>query len=323
MRTASRILLCAAVIAVAGLAGCKPGKEAKKADGEAKISISGAWALYPMMQVWAEAYQKSHPGVQINVSGGGAGKGAADTLGGMVEIGMISREPKKDELDKGGVFFAVAKDAVVAVIAAGNPVAGVLKEKGLTQKAFNSLWISGKATTWGAVAGADSAAPVQVYTRADACGAAEAWAKYIGGKDAKQENLKGTGVPNDPGLLEAVKKDVNGIGYNNYSYVFDNKTGEMAPGIMVVPIDVNGNGRVDPEEVIDTREKLRTAIRAGIYPHPPARPLYLMTKGEPKSAVKTFILWVLKDGQDLVDGAGYLKLPDEQIKQQFEALNKK
>ena len=36
------------------------------------ISISGAFALYPMMTVWAEEFTKIHPDVQFDVQGGGA-----------------------------------------------------------------------------------------------------------------------------------------------------------------------------------------------------------------------------------------------------------
>ena len=36
------------------------------------ISVSGAFALYPMMTVWAEEFSKVHPDVQFDVQGGGA-----------------------------------------------------------------------------------------------------------------------------------------------------------------------------------------------------------------------------------------------------------
>src|SRR5688500_977255 len=58
------------------------------------IAVSGAFALYPMMTVWADEFNKLHPGVEFDVQGGGAGKGMTDTLAGAVDIGMISREIK-------------------------------------------------------------------------------------------------------------------------------------------------------------------------------------------------------------------------------------
>ncbi len=43
-----------------------------------------------------------------------------------------------------------------------------------------------------------------MYTRSDAAGAAETWAKYFG---KKQEDIQGVAVFGDPGLALAVKKD--------------------------------------------------------------------------------------------------------------------
>jgi len=35
-----------------------------------KISVSGAFALYPLMVTWADEFQKINPGVKIEVSAG-------------------------------------------------------------------------------------------------------------------------------------------------------------------------------------------------------------------------------------------------------------
>ena len=59
------------------------------------IRVSGAWALYPMMVRWGEEFRKIHPKVRVDISAGGAGKGIADALAGLVDIGMVSRSPQK------------------------------------------------------------------------------------------------------------------------------------------------------------------------------------------------------------------------------------
>ncbi len=41
----------------------------------------------------------------------------------------------------------------------------------------------------------------------------------------KKENIKGIGVSGDPGVADAVRKDINGIGYNNTLFVYDPSTG--------------------------------------------------------------------------------------------------
>src|SRR5436190_977831 len=67
----------------------------------AKISLSGAFALYPLAVQWAEEYHKIYPGVTFDVQAGGAGKGMADALSGMVDAGMVSRSLSPEEIKRG------------------------------------------------------------------------------------------------------------------------------------------------------------------------------------------------------------------------------
>lgn len=278
-----------------------------------QISISGAFALYPMTIKWAEEFRKTNPGVKIDISAGGAGKGIADVLSNMVEIGMVSREIYPEEIKKGAFPIAVTKDAVVPVVSELNPNLKDILAKGLKKDAGNNIWITGKFTTWAQAFGSKSATPIHVYTRSDACGAAEMWAKFYG---KKQEDLLGVGVFGDPGLAQAVKKDPLGIGFNNIGYAYDASTKKQVKGLKVVPLDLNNNGKIDPDEnFYNSMNDLIAAIASGKYPSPPARELYFVVKGNPKNnkVLTEFIRWVLTEGQKFVHEAGYIALPKEKI----------
>ena len=278
---------------------------------EGTITISGAFALYPLMVRWGEEYQKLHPGVQFDISAGGAGKGMTDALAGAVEIGMVSRAVSPEEEAKGAFWVEVVKDAVFPTISPQNPVYADLMAKGITQEIFVGIFITGEITTWGQVVGRPEVTDaIHVYTRSDACGAAEVWAKFLGGA---QENLLGIGVSSDPGLLDVVIKDPLGIGYNNLNYAFDANTGLPVAGAAVVPVDANGNSTADPEELLDTKEKAIAAVATGLYPSPPARALNLVTLGKPSALVQAFIQWILTDGQQYISEVGYIPLTAEQL----------
>ncbi len=279
---------------------------------QGKITLSGAWALYPMAVKWAAEYKKIHPSVKIDISAGGAGKGMTDAVSGLVDIGMVSREVYPEELKKGALAFAVAKDAVVAVVNEKNPAINDILTKGLKKDAASNIWISGKYKSWSQALTTSSKAPIHVYTRSDACGAAETWAKFFA---KKQEDLLGSGVYGDPGLALAVKKDQLGIGYNNIGYAFDQTTRKQIAGIRVVPIDINNNGKIDADEnFYNTLDELVKAIAIGKYPSPPARDLYFVTKGKPSNPVAAaFIRWVLTDGQKYVQESGYINLSAEKL----------
>lgn len=286
---------------------------------QGKITLSGAWALYPLAVKWAEEFKKLHPNVKIDVSAGGAGKGMTDAVSGLVDIGMVSREVYAEEVKKGAYAFAVAKDAVVAVVNEKNPAINDILAKGLKKDAASNIWISGKYKSWSQAVATSSKAQIHVYTRSDACGAAETWAKYF---TKKQEDLLGSGVFGDPGLALAVKKDLLGIGYNNIGYVYDQTTRKQIAGIRVVPLDINNNGKIDADEnFYGTLDELVKAIATGKYPSPPARDLYFVTKGKPSNpAAAEFIRWALTDGQKFVQESGYINLSTEKLNGEIKKL---
>jgi phosphate transport system substrate-binding protein len=110
-------------------------------DLKGSVTLSGAWALYPIAVRWAEEFQKIYPDVRIEVSAGGAGKGMADSLGGLVDIGMVSRSIDDSEIKKGAYPIAVTKDAVVATINSQNPVLDDIISKGITRETFIGIFI--------------------------------------------------------------------------------------------------------------------------------------------------------------------------------------
>lgn len=292
----------------------------KHLDGT--ISISGAWALYPMALRWAEEFQKIHPKVRIDIQAGGAGKGIADVLVGAVDIGNVSRNIYASELEKGALPIAVCKDAVVPVCSGKNPFLDQVLKNGIERETFKDIWITEKARTWGDVLDSKDRSPVHVYTRSDACGAAETWAEFLGGR---QEDLKGIGVFGDPGLAEAVRRDSLGIGYNNVNYAYDAKTKQPVKGLAIVPIDLDGNGRVDAgEQFYGHRDNLIQAIADSRYPSPPARDLYFVTKGRPRTKLlQEFIKWVLTDGQAFVPETGYITLGRDNLDEGLTKIGEK
>ena len=78
-------------------------------------------------------------------------------------------------------------------------------------------------------------------------------------------------------------------------------------------IDVNNNGQVDTNEVLTTKAQAVRAVANGKYPSPPARAENLVTKGKPEGLTRAFIQWILTDGQQYLEEAGYIPLPPDQL----------
>jgi phosphate transport system substrate-binding protein len=293
----------------------------KQNNSEPFISFSGAFALYPLSQRWAEEYNKLNP-VRFDIQAGGTGKGITDCLGGVVDVGMFSREITDAEIRRGVYAIPLCKDAVLPTISARNPYATLIGKRGISKGEFKLIFTSKKKIYWEDVLGIKNGQrhQITVYTRAEAAGAADSWASYF---NATQNDLKGLGVLGDPGVAEAVKNDKYGIGFNNTLFVYDPSTGKKLKGIEVASIDIDSNGKLDPrEQIYSSLAVFLDGVRNGVYPSPPVRDLYFITKGkttDPK--LLSFFKWVLNEGQQYVHMAGYVPLPSHTITEQLAKLN--
>jgi phosphate transport system substrate-binding protein len=298
-------LCCVCCLFIANCATTAP-QEFDEDAVKGTITISGAWALYPLMVRWSDEFQSIYPDVRIDVSAGGAGKGMSDVLAGVVDIGMVSREIYPEEIEKGAFWIPVTKDAVFLTVNAGNPVWQELRRMGLTREQLIGIYITGTITNWGQLVDRPEVTDaIHVFTRSDAAGAPATIAEYFGGL---QEDLLGIGVYGDPGLLEAVIQDPLGIGYNNLNYAFDTDTGLPVLGAQVIPLDLDQNRQINEQETLDTKEQAIGAVSTGTYPSPPARELNLVTLNQPSGLTRFFLMWVLHEGQAYVGEAGYVPL---------------
>src|SRR3954466_13470403 len=131
----------------------KRGAEKPADDLEGTISISGAFALYPITVKWAEEFRKLHPKVKFNISAGGAGKGITDALSGLVDIGLASRDINPEEIKKGAYTVYVTKDAVIPTFNTGNPNAAALLAKGVKRNQFLDVFVTGNIKNWNQLGG--------------------------------------------------------------------------------------------------------------------------------------------------------------------------
>ncbi|HEY2726095.1 MAG TPA: hypothetical protein VGI61_02900, partial [Parafilimonas sp.] len=218
-------------------------------------------------------------------------------------------------------YIALAKDAVFPTINANNPYIDSLKKRGVTQVELKNVFVDDNLLTWEGLSGIknEKQHKINVYSRSDASGAAESWAAFF---NIRQDNLKGIAMMGDPGIADAVKKDINGIGFNNTQYIFDIQTGNKTPGIEILPLDVNGNGKIDSaENFYDNLNSVETAVLNGNYPSPPVRDLYFVCKQKPTDQIiLDYFKWVLTDGQLYIKNAGYVPLPADVIQQQLQKL---
>ena len=284
------------------------------------ISISGAFALYPIAVLWSEDFKKLHPNVRFNISAGGAGKGISDVLSNMVDIGLVSRDLHPIEIEKGALPIIVANDAVIGTLNSNHPNISSLLKRGLSQDELKDLFVTGKIKKWSDLDPSFINKNIEVYIRSDAAGAAETWAKYLG---ATQEELKGIGIFGDPGLAQAIKDNPLAIGFNNINYVYDLNSKRTTANIVALPLDINADHKIDAQENFYSElDSLTNAVATGKYPSPPSRELmFVLNKGHQSKLLEEFVRFVMTDKQQayLLDN-GFVPINKELNKKENEKL---
>lgn len=250
---------------------------------ETVITVKGSDTMVILAQRWAEKYMSEHPGVNIQVTGGGSGVGIAALINGATDICNASRPMKPTEREKLkarynslGVEIKSAKDGLSVYLNESNPV----KELSLEQ--LKGIY-TGKIKNWKEVGGKD--AKIIVYGRENSSGT------YVYFKDnvlmgddytSTMQSLPGTAA-----VVNAVVKDRNAVGYGGAAY---------AKGVKYAAVkkDANSQGYLPTEQ----------NIKAGTYPI--SRYLYMYTKSKPTGAIKDYIDWILSPaGQQIVTKVGY------------------
>lgn len=106
-----------------------------------KIKISGSSSVSPTMQKLKEAYLAINPNAEIEIQTNDSSTGMNNTIDGICDIGMASREVKDSEIEKGITPVIIANDGVAVIVNKENPAENMTKEQ------VESIY-TGKVTKW-------------------------------------------------------------------------------------------------------------------------------------------------------------------------------
>jgi len=317
------LLLCLGMIA-----GCKPRKSEKapeniqetaKSSLSGHIRISGAYALFPLVQKWADEFKKSYPGVQIDISQTGTGQGISDLINRNANLAMISR-PLSDEDKESGIWvIPVAKDGVAPIINRNNPYLKRILHQGLSPDELQKIFLAEQPLTWGEMLDTTGSDKIVVYSRADESGAADIFA---GSFYKKASDMKGTKVTGDFNMIKGIQDTRFAIGFCNFSFAFDVPSGERTENIQIVPFDLDFDNKINRKEVpFSNLETAHRSIWLGIYPESLCRELTIGSLGKPADPVIVeFLKYILTGGQEKVKESGLCELNNVYIKFSLEDL---
>lgn len=282
------------------------------------VRITGVRFAYPLVQQWIDEFNKEYPDVQVIIESRSSNDPKEYDI-------MVEAYEQPDEIKEQREYVYIARYAVLPVANSKSEFAKVYGAKGLdkeliTQIFFHDIYADKEEQK-------EIKTPYTVYTRLQKAGAPISFSHYYGyeQKDVKGKSIAGA----DEHLLKALLRDSTGVSYLPSPVIYDRNTSKVVPGISVLPVDLNGNGKVNDEEkfydeVITATQRIEAA-RAKDLNNLPLGYLHLSVdkKGVSPHAL-TFLKWVVRNGEKDLNGLGYLKPEPEKLeKAQFEEFASK
>jgi phosphate transport system substrate-binding protein len=234
------------------------------------VVVAGSTSVQPFAEVLAQEYMTLHPGVSIDVQGGGSAAGIMATQSGTTDIGMSSRNLQGSETSLWSI--EIARDGIAIIVNPKNQVTG------LTLQQVADIY-DGKTTNWDQIGGKKG--EIDVFTREDGSGTRSSFESLVMGPSqimarAMVENSNGA-------IRQLVSDDPGAIGYISLGLV-DNT---------VRALDLGG--------IVPSRAN----VVNGTYNL--SRPFLFLTLKPPTGLVKDFIDFTMSpQGQQILYAQGLI-----------------
>ena len=279
-------------LALGVLTGCG-GNSQGAASGQLSgtLTVVGSTAMQPLVDEAGNAFTATHPGVQVNVQGGGSGAGLSAVMNDTADIGNSDvYAEEKEKIDPNQVVDH--KVFVVGIAPVIHPDTGV---DNVTRQQLIDIF-TGKIKNWKELGGKDQ--QIVLVNRPSSSGTRAAFTKY--GLDGNEEFRGEGGIEEESsGTVRKIVAETPGaIGYLAFSYIDDT--------VQALKVD-----NVEP-----TNENVYTnQWKIWAYEH-----MYTNKNGKNKELEEAFIQYIQSDEvqNGLVKKLGYIPISEMKVERDFD-----
>lgn len=282
-----------------------------------KLVITGVRFAYPLVQQWIDEYKKVAPGIDIVIESRTTTDPTRYDL-------LIEAYEQEESVKLTREYLYIARYALVPIANSQSSFAKNYGDRGLDKELikqiyFHDLYADKKKAQ-------EIKAPYTVYTRLQRAGAPVTFAGYYG---FEQKDIKGKAIAGaDEHLIKALLRDSTGISYSPLSLIYDRATGKVTDGIAIIPVDLNGNGKVNNDEKIyssltNVLEYIEHSDEKGLVNLPVGDIHLSVSKQHADPEAVKFLQWLILNGQNSLHAFGYLQANPARFqtqKQKFEQL---
>jgi phosphate transport system substrate-binding protein len=277
----------------------------QKASGvSGNFTSVGSDTLNNLMTLWAEAYKRNYPNVNIQIQGAGSSTAPPALIEGAANFGPMSRLMTAKEIEAFEKKFGykptpvpAAIDALAVYVNKDNPIKGLsLPQVDAIMSATRKCGAPADVTTWGqaGMSGEWASRPIALYGRNSVSGTYGFFKEKALCKGDFKRNV--AEQPGSASVVQSVTGQIGAIGYSGIGY--------KTSGVRALPLSQkDGQPFVEPDA---------THAIDGTYPL--ARVLYFYVNKRPNQPLapleREFVKLVLsKQGQEVVIKDGFVPLP--------------
>ncbi|MCE9615247.1 MAG: phosphate ABC transporter substrate-binding protein [Lentisphaerae bacterium] len=279
------------------------------------LSSVGSDTLNNLMTFWAEGLKKHYPNVNIQIEGKGSSTAPPALIGGLAQLGPMSRPMKPSEIDGFESKFGykptqirVAVDALAVFVNKDNPIECLSMEQ--VDAVFSKSRRRGGSAdiaTWGelGLTGDWAARPISLYGRNSASGTYGFFKEHVMENGDYKDQVKEQ--PGSASVVQGISVDRFGIGYSGIGYT--------TPGVRAVALSAKAGG-----ECADANQ---ANAYSGAYPI--SRFLYVYVNKVPGQGLDPLTREMLKlvlskEGQEATVKDGYFPLPAKVVEAELKKL---
>ncbi len=266
------------------------------ATSDQPVKIFATPETHSLVDSWISEYRKSNDGFNCELSSVGLAE-IGSKVSDEGSLGFVMQQPGTSMSDESMWLMTLGREVIVAVYNEENPSASGISENGLSAKGLAAM-VDSKTSPEGE--------PVNLYVLDDA-GVKLSVAKFLETDPAK---IAGQKVLAKEEFLAAIQKDKHAVGFCSLSTILDATEQAFSEKVKLLPIDRNGNGRLDyNEKFYANPEQFERSVWIGKYPRTLVHSIYAIAPAFPEnSELSDFLSWVTTSGQTAVAQNGYTEL---------------
>jgi glycine cleavage system H lipoate-binding protein/ABC-type phosphate transport system substrate-binding protein len=268
---------------------------------EDSIRIFSSPDLYDLTSNWAAEYCKTNKEVKIKIFRTNE-KFFGINPKSSNDLYFVSND-YSSTIDQSVWKMIVGVDAFVPIINSNSPLVDEINMKGMSSDRMVQLFKGPSKRNWGTLLGNKLDYPVNFYTITSVT-FKSGQANFL---KIKPEMIIGINVENETEMISAIQKDPYSIGFCKLSSILDDNGKTIIQGLKLLPIDKNGNGKIDfNEKIYDDLSTFLRGVWIGKYPQELCKNIYSISNAKPTNdRAVAFLAWVITDGQQYLNTNGF------------------